>query len=290
MSQLNPWSQRKEIGFFRALWQTIVQVLLKPGEFFANLDTTLSRWEAFLFYFVFQVISLAASLVVYYVLNAIFGKAAGLQMPPWYAYPLILLILIASVFVVSAIMHLFVMLFKGQGGFKGTFNVVAYTTATTIFSIIPYIGGVISGVWGTVVGIIGFKKVHKFTTPKAIVAYLCFPVLLFVIVAASGLFLFKNYPNALIGANESAAKANLGSITKSIEFFHVETGKYPSQESDLKLTPQYNNKSMNGYQYSLNLNENGYEITAKPLLCGKTGSKNFKVVNGSEISQENCTP
>ena len=34
----NPWEARKEIGYFKALWETVKEVCLKPAEFFENLE------------------------------------------------------------------------------------------------------------------------------------------------------------------------------------------------------------------------------------------------------------
>ena len=72
----------------------------------------------------------------------------------------------------------------GRKGFEATFRVVAYSQATRVWSIIPFIGSPIGWVWRTVVQIIGLKEVHQISYVRIIVAFLIPLALLLLIVTS----------------------------------------------------------------------------------------------------------
>ena len=131
----NPWQDRDSIGFFKAIGLTIKQVLLKPGQFFDNLVAQDSIKEAFLFYYVVSWSIVVLSMIVdgflkpekHGVLSILFVSIFALVLVPIMA------------FVGTGFMHLGVMLLGGKGGFKGTFNVLAYNSSSGIFYLIPFI-------------------------------------------------------------------------------------------------------------------------------------------------------
>jgi len=106
------------------------------------------------------------------------------------------------IYLLSLFIHIFILIFKGSGGFKGTFTVLTYGVVSTIFWIIPYdidnsvfivlllIRFLLSTVLGALIGIIGFKYVHRLNIIRAAASYLIPQLLLwggFII-----LFLFVN--------------------------------------------------------------------------------------------------
>ena len=182
-----PWQRREDLGFFPALWQTVEQVLFRPLEFFNSLEIKKSQLEPFLFYLtIFTAVA---------VISELFKKALLRQFSPaLFLFLFILpLFVAAAIYIGSAFVHLFVILFGGQGGFIGTFNVLAYNAATGIFNIIPLIGGVVGAVWGAVVVVTGFKKVHNLSTPKALGAYLI-PLFILGALLTAGLLMVKLRP------------------------------------------------------------------------------------------------
>jgi hypothetical protein len=76
----------------------------------------------------------------------------------------------------------------GRKGFEVTFRVVAYSQATRVWSIIPFIGSPIGWVWRTVVQIIGLKEVHQISYVRITVAFLI-PLALLLLVVTSVVFL-----------------------------------------------------------------------------------------------------
>ena len=98
-----------------------------------------------------------------------------------------------------------------------------------------------------------------------------------------------------VSANEDAAKSRVMTISSAIETYAtVHDGKYPMGEFDLiNATPPYmdkfyNNKTIDGYKYSLNLNSEGCKIIAIPEDCGVTGIKIFEIEANGYLSEKIC--
>ena len=286
----NPWQDRDSIGFFKAIGLTIKQVLLKPGQFFDNLVAQDSIKEAFLFYYVVSWSIVVLSMIVdgflkpekHGVLSILFVSIFALVLVPIMA------------FVGTGFMHLGVMLLGVKGGFKGTFNVLAYNSSSGIFYLIPFIGPIIGGIWGIIVGVIGFKRVHKFSTVRATIAY-CYLFILVFIIAFFAALIIPNIIRARLAANDAVAKEAVKIISSSIESYaKANNGAYPMYESVLTsgqtpyLTREYDNETINGYKYLLEFDSEDYKVIAKPETCWVTGSKIITVNKGGTVKEEEC--
>ena len=287
--QATPWEIRNELGFFNALWQTIKQVLFKPGEFFENLEVKEVYSEPFYFYFIINII---VSLV-YLLFESLAGKiTSSFQVILFFI--LVPILISIGIFIGVGLVHICVMILGGQGGYRGTFYVLAYASATDIFSIIPFIGPVITFIWGIIVGVIGFKRVHKFTTVRAVFSYIGIPIVFIFVIALLAAIAIPNLLRARTAASDAAARATVMTISTAIETYAVANRTYPSSEYVLTsgtapyLSKSYDNKTITGYKYSLNLSLDGYKVTATPENCRTTGNKIFIKEKSSELSEENC--
>lgn len=284
-----PWERRKELGFFRALWETIEQILFKPNVFFSNLNTQGSHLDPLLFYFI-----ISSTLgVISFTFNIITKKSYDLA-SNFLGLFLLFILIVLALYVVSLIWHLFVLLFKGKGGLSGTFNVLAYNSAATLFNIIPFIGILISLIWGITIGIIGFKRIHKLSTLRAACVYLSVYAMAFIF-GILFYFYVPNFINSKLAENEKTALSTVKTIQAAIgSFAAANSGRYPQDEYDLKysnppyIPDTYNNKSIQGYDYSLELSSDGYKIIVAPSKCGITGKKVFVVEKGKDVVEENC--
>ena len=83
-------------------------------------------------------------------------------------------IVIVWMFIASGILHVCLMIVGGaKKSFETTFRVVCFSAgSTTLLSIIPICGGLISGVWNVVLEIIGLARAHEIDTGKAVIAVL----------------------------------------------------------------------------------------------------------------------
>lgn len=142
------------------------------------------------------------------------------------------------------------------------------------------------------------KSLNAEAKPSSLPAPL---IVVIVIVALIPIMVFlavigiPNFFRARLAANESAAETSLKTISSAIESYATaHQGRYPSNEDKLVYaTPAYlsqtfNNKTLQGYNYSLKLDSNGYEILVSPSECGVTGTKIFIGETGAKILNKNC--
>ena len=116
-------------------------------------------------------------------LGAMFGAGMGM------IFMIILcpIFVALSVFIGSAIIHVCLMLVGGaKKSFETTFRVVCFASGSTQpLLIIPFCGGLISGIWGIVAECIGLARAHETDVGRAVLA-----ILLPLIVCCGGGFLF----------------------------------------------------------------------------------------------------
>jgi len=287
-----PWQNRQGSGPADAFWKTLKFILFKPAKFFADLKAEKSYLAPLSFAF-FACLITAFGITA---LNAVYKRSIF--------SPKFLLALVSSfistfvivpigLFIMSGIMHPFVLLLKGKGKFKGTFDILAYSSAANVVSIIPLIGSIAAWIWGIIIMVTGYKQVHQFSTPKAIVAY-GFPML-FIIAVLSAAIAVPNFLNARLALNENAAEATVKSMAAAAEDYAAQkNGEYPAGESDFKFAPPVymdkinNNQAILGYVYSLDMGPAGYKISATPDKCGITGNKIFTIETKSQIAEKSC--
>jgi predicted Zn finger-like uncharacterized protein len=83
------------------------------------------------------------------------------------------LLVIINALVVTLVIHFFLFIIGGTSrGFEGTLKVMLYSNAVSVFSLFPYIGGVISFVWGITIIITGLREIHETSNGKAIFSLL----------------------------------------------------------------------------------------------------------------------
>lgn len=75
-------------------------------------------------------------------------------------------------YVASAIYHVSAMIAGSGAGFERTLRVLAFSSAPTIWTAIPYVGFLIALAWSLVLYVFGFRRLHGLTTGRAVVATL----------------------------------------------------------------------------------------------------------------------
>lgn len=132
------------------------------------------------------------------------------------------------------------------------------------------------------------KKSLSVPLVVAIIIAAVVPILLLITAIA-----IPNFARARLLANEAVAQSLVKNISGAIEnYASLNKGNYPVSEYDLKYPPgsavSYNNKTINGYNYSLNLHSDSYGIVASPEKCGISGTKVFIVETGGKITEKDC--
>jgi len=160
-----PWERRRELGFWRALWETIKGVLLDPFHAFSSMRTDGSQMDAIFFYVLvgwigglvsllwqipFQMLQVAPAMTqggqdaAEGALVGAFGVAYGIG-STIVCLPVGILI---GALILSALWHLTLIVWPGpRRKFVSTFKVCCYAGgATSALNVIPCFGGCVAGI------------------------------------------------------------------------------------------------------------------------------------------------
>ena len=168
-------------GFFGGMLETIKLVLFQPTRFFSEYRMDGSIGRPMVFAIVVGWFAVAIGLLWGLLLNASVMTMISQYIPasefsseqflPQYmlttAFSIISLILapimiVIGLFILAGIYHLFLLMVGGATrGFETTFNVVSYRSATKLFNVVPFCGGLIAWIYGLVVSIIGLYCAHE---------------------------------------------------------------------------------------------------------------------------------
>ena len=191
--QATPWENRSELGLWQGISKTFKAVLFSPVEIFSTMTHKGGIKEplAFglllgsiggMFGFFWQFLVMSGGLLAidheimsHFTISLIFFGIA-------IVFPLFVTI---AIFVTSAILHLLLLIVRGgKNGFEATFRVVSYSQAIQIWGLIPFIGGLIGGLWILIVQIIGLREIHETSYLRVILALLIPLALVFLLVMA----------------------------------------------------------------------------------------------------------
>ena len=184
-----PWEDRETNGFFNGLFKTVQEVLSSPSAFFKKMPVTGGLTDPLLFAMIIGTMGLMFQAIwdlmlhdsMQSIMTYEMGSAAGRGLSHGIASPLgtlmIPFLLIIGLFVVSGMLHFFLMMVRGEkAGFEATFRVVSYSLSPCLIMVIPYCGTLITMLWVLALAMIGLRDAHGTTGGKATVAVL-FPFL-----------------------------------------------------------------------------------------------------------------
>ena len=174
-----------EGNFLARIWRTIWQVLLHPVRTFSAPAQPGLKW------------ALSFGLIL-----ATLGGAAYIfwgRLLDWPSmrtgYEFWLLILqplsaLVNMFILSAVIHFFLWLLRGvRRGFSATFRVLAYSQASGLILLLPWVGMPVGVVWSLVVLIAGLAAVHGIGRGRAFMSLLLPCLLVIILLALLGLAL-----------------------------------------------------------------------------------------------------
>jgi hypothetical protein len=176
-----PWEDMANLGFFRAFFKTLTEVLFSPSRFFREMPVDKNIHYSLLYGIIMGFFVALSGLLWRFAFSGIMGKTQGMEganafFAPFFfiIYALILPLVIALIlFVISGILHTTLMLVGGnQKGLDATFRVVAYTQSTQVFYLVPILGFLVYLVYTPILLAIGFKESHQISTGKAVFAVL----------------------------------------------------------------------------------------------------------------------
>lgn len=187
----------EELGYFTELWKTFTGVLFSPDKFFSEKRHEAGIGQSFAFGMLMGSLGVMFGAFWQFLLSSqelsfilkVFPESFTVN-HLFLSYIIISpLLVIISMFIITAILHCCLFILGGTTrGFTGTFKVCAYSNASSIFSLIPLLGGFIGAIWGLVVMVIGLREIHETSTLRTVFALLI-PVFILIILGIFLLFI-----------------------------------------------------------------------------------------------------
>ncbi|MCD4716768.1 MAG: YIP1 family protein [Desulfobacterales bacterium] len=194
----SPWENRSNLGLWQGIYQTLKAVLFSPEKLFRTLTYKGGIKEPLAFGLL--VACIGAMVGFFWEFLILSGGLLS------FAYPLfgqltaalIFLIIIVIIpvlvtlvmFIYSGILHLLLRVLRaGQNGFEATFRVVSYSQAAQVWALIPFLGGLVAGIWQLIVQIIGLREIHETSYLRVIIAFMIPVALIFFLVIGVAIFL-----------------------------------------------------------------------------------------------------
>jgi hypothetical protein len=187
-----PWEDMENLGFFQAFLATLREVLLSPAKFYHRMPTRGGMTNPLIFALILGVLGKVFGLTWQQVFSLRFGQLPEIA-PIYFVGITVVLpfIVLISLYIGSAIVHTCLTIVGGnRRGFEVTFRVIAYSGATEIFYLIPFVGGFITFIYTLAIVVIGLRESHGTGTGRAVLA-IFLPVILILamfLVAAISLF------------------------------------------------------------------------------------------------------
>jgi len=192
-----PWERLSQLGLWESIKQTLKSVIFSPKNMFSAMPVSGGWREPLAFGLLVGSIS---SMVGFFwefmiatggLLNPLGGLSISLSSPIIFLSFIFLspLLVTVNLFISSAVIHLLLLLVRGgKNRFEATFRVVAYSQATSVWSILPFIGSPIGWVWKSIVLIIGLREAHEINYLRIVVAF-SIPLALLLLFVAGAFFL-----------------------------------------------------------------------------------------------------
>jgi hypothetical protein len=196
------WDQRQAKGIVNAFIETLQMVLTRPVAAFTAMKREGGLGEPLLYAIIGGTIGGIFAITYNFVLRSFapFGDRHGALTHLFAGLGWIFLLVLTPLFVVigmfvaSAILHVCLMIVGGaKQSFETTFRVICFAEGSASpLLVIPFCGGLISGVWKIVLYCIGLARAHETDTGRAVIA-----VLLPLIVCCGGLLVIAMMFGAL---------------------------------------------------------------------------------------------
>ncbi len=190
----NPWDMAPyPSGYASAFYQTSLRVMFGAGRFFARLDPEAPQLRALLYYLV-VVLALVVSQFVWTSMsrdileqaiaqnNSIFGQVLRFSLTHPLLFALVSVAsLVLQIYVISALLLLgYRLTGVRHASFVIMFQIMAYSAAPVLLSIIPLLGSQVGVVWSIACIVNGCRVAFRLDWPRTLLGLM--PLLLFLFV------------------------------------------------------------------------------------------------------------
>lgn len=192
------WEKRAQLGSWTAIYETLKGVLFSPGDLFGRMTFQGGARDPLLFGILIGSVGRMFGFFWDFLLMwggiRTIGQGRIDQFTTGFIFILLMvfspLLITVSILLTSGIMHLLLLITgAGRHRFEATMRVVSYAQATQIWGVVPFVGGMVAGVWFLVVQIIGLREIHETDYWRIFVAFLIPFVLVLVLIVFAVVFL-----------------------------------------------------------------------------------------------------
>ncbi len=204
--ELPHWERRSQLGVVRAFLATCREVCLETPRFTRRLDVP-SRWsDAVVFGLLLALLAGVAEFVWSMLWNTVvlgvMSGARGNGPPPArmlgfqaaasaLGVAVVPLVYAVGALVMPALTHLGLGVLKVRAApFSQTVRLYCYTRAPLVLVVVPFLGGMVAGVWSFVAYVIGVRHLHRTTGWKAFLAAAWWILLLIALAIAVAIVIF----------------------------------------------------------------------------------------------------
>lgn len=177
-----PWDERQTKGLLKAFIETLQMVLSKPVAAFTAMKREGGLGEPLLYAIIGGSFGGVFAVTYNFALRSFgsFGDRHGAMEHLFGGIGWIFLLVLTplfvaiGMFVVSAILHVCLMIVGGaKQSFETTFRVVCFTEGSVSpLLLVPFCGGLITGIWKVVLYCVGLARAHETDTGRAVIAVL----------------------------------------------------------------------------------------------------------------------
>ncbi len=181
-----PWESGSREGMLYSLLRTILLVLFSPYRAFSGMEPGGRKSYPIGFLVIVGTVSVLFSYFIEY--SSLHTWIARLDIPfaVWLGPFSIILValftpawLIIGLYIGSMVIHASLVILRGNTQpFSATMKVLAYSSATQVWGIIPYVGQPLAAVWGLAATSAGLSAVHSISRIKAFIAIILIPLIL----------------------------------------------------------------------------------------------------------------
>jgi hypothetical protein len=168
-----PWERRGALGWPRAVWETIRDVLTSPSEAFSRMRQTGGLLEPLVFYALLA-IPMGLISVLYQTGFEAMAETEN-RTSVWVglgAGAVVVGLTPLSLLISAGLQHLVLRLLgAATRPFESTLRAAAYALGSaSVFQLVPCCGQPVAAIWGLVALCIGIMRIHNCSTPLAILA------------------------------------------------------------------------------------------------------------------------
>jgi hypothetical protein len=164
-----PWEDRR-LGAIRRWWRTFDEAAFHPARFFPGIPYTGGQKAPirFVVFFYLQFfLALAVSIPIGSLLKGRPLLPARLLLFLLIGMPFACGLIVALLYLVSALIHVGLRALGGAGSFEATLRVTAYTHPISLFRFLPKVGRFLYPLWTLACETIGFAAAHRISRWRA---------------------------------------------------------------------------------------------------------------------------